>query len=163
MENDKKLKGILQTVPWFQSLSEEHFQRVSSISKIVTMEKDELLFRQGDPQEFLYIVIEGRVAVELYSPERGYMRVFTVEPLDVVGWSSATPVVRQRTASARAVYDSRLVALDSQALIALCQEDYELGYIVMHRLANVAAGRLMICRMQLVDLFAHPDHEDEYA
>ena len=140
MNSEKELIEVLQAIPWFQELSEEHFSIMKSIAEVVLLEKDEMLFRQGDTQDYLYILIEGRVAVELYSPLRGSLRVFTAEPLDVVGWSSATPVVRQRTASARAVLDSRLVAL-----------------------ANVVAGRLMICRLQLVDLFGHPEGDDQHA
>jgi CRP-like cAMP-binding protein len=161
MANEKELNEVLQAIPWFQALSEEHFLRMAQISKLVTYEKDEMLFKQGDKQEYLYIVVEGRVGVELYSSVRGYLRVFTAEPMDVVGWSSATPVVRQMTASARAVLDSRLVALDAHQLIQLCEEDCELGYVVMRRLANVVAARLMICRLQLVDLFAHPEGDNQ--
>jgi CRP-like cAMP-binding protein len=163
MDDEKSLKEMLQAIPWFQELTDEHFLKIASISNAVVLPKDELLFRQGDKQEYLYILIEGRVGIELYSPERGYIRVFTAEPLDVVGWSSATPVVRQRTASARAVFESRLVAIDSAELNRLCEEDHELGYIVMRRLANVVAGRLMICRLQLIDLFAHPMGDDKHA
>lgn len=163
MDKEQEIKEVLQAIRWFQSLSDEHFNKMAEISELVTYDRDEMIFKQGDKQEYLYIVIEGRVAVELYSPVRGYLRVFTAEPMDVVGWSSATPVVRQRTASARAVLDSRLVAIDSAALNRLCEEDCALGYIVMRRLANVAAARLMICRLQLVDLFANPEEEDDYA
>jgi len=163
MDKEKELIEVLQAIPWFQVLSEEHFAKVVSIAGIETYDKDQMLFRQGDKQEKLYIVVEGRVAVELYSPVRGYLRVFTAEPMDVVGWSSVTPVVRQRTASARAVLDSRLIALDSVRLNQLCEEDCSFGYIVMRRLANVVAARLMICRLQLVDLFAHPEQGDDYA
>lgn len=157
MDTIKELNEVLQAIPWFQTVSAKHFEQIAKISKIITYEKDELIFKQGDTQEYLYIVIEGRVGIELYSPIRGYLRVSTAEPMDVVGWSSVTPVIRQRTASARAVLDSRLVALDAQKLSQLCEQDHELGYIVMRRLANVAASRLMICRLQLVDLFANPE------
>lgn len=163
MDHDKELIECLQAIPWFQSISDEHFSKIASIAKIVTIDRDELLFKQGDKQEYLYVLTEGRVAVELYSPVRGYLRVFTAEPMDVVGFSSVTPVVRQRTASARAVLDSRLVALDSVGLNQLCEDDHELGYIVMRRLANVAASRVMICRLQLVDLFNHPTGDEENA
>jgi CRP-like cAMP-binding protein len=163
VDDEKQLREVLQAIPWFQVLSDEHFAKMASIAKLVTLEKGETLFRQGDQQDNLYIVIEGRVGVELYSPVRGSIRVFTAEPMDVVGWSSVTPVVRQRTASARAVLDSRLVALDATKLNDLGEQDCELGYIVMRRLANVVAARLMICRLQLVDLFAHPDQEEDYA
>ncbi len=154
--NKVELTEVLQAIPWFQALSDDHFQKIAGISEVVLLSRDELLFKQGDQQKNLYILIEGRVGVELYSPIRGAIRVFTAEPMDVVGWSSATPVVRQRTASARAVLDSRLIAINAAKLNQYCEQDHELGYIVMRRLANVAAARLMICRLQLVDLFANP-------
>ncbi len=157
MGKDSALREVLQVIPWFQTVSQEHFDKLAEISSLVMLEKDEVLFKQGDKQESLYIVIEGRIGIEIYSPVRGSLRVYTAEPMDVVGWSSATPVIRQRTASASAVLDSRLVAIDAPKLNQLCEQDHELGYIVMRRMANVAASRLMICRLQLVDPYTAPE------
>jgi CRP-like cAMP-binding protein len=159
MDKNSDLIAVLQAIPWFQNLSDEHFSKLASISQITLLSKDEVLFKQGDTEKFLYIVIEGRVGIEIYSPVQGYIRIYTAEPMDVVGWSSATPVVRQRTATAKAVLDSRLIAIDAPRLNQLCEEDHHLGYIVMRRLANVVAARLMICRLQILDLFAHPEEE----
>lgn len=156
MDKQKELVDALQAIPWFQELSEEHFKMMCKITHLVNVDQGTTIFSEGDKEENLYIVLEGRVAIELYSPVQGKMRIFTAEPLDVVGWSSVTPVVRQRTASARAVLDSRLAAVDGQTLRKLCDEDRELGYIIMRRIANVIAARLLITRLQLLDLFAHP-------
>ena len=93
---------------------------------------------------------------EIYSPVQGRIRIYTAEPLDVIGWSSVTPVVRQRTASARAVLDCRLAAVEGLTLRKLCDEDCELGYKIMRRVANVVAARLMITRLQLLDVYGHP-------
>jgi CRP-like cAMP-binding protein len=159
MDKNKDLLEILQAIPWFQKISNEHFDKLSKISTIKLVAKDEVLFKQGDTEKFLYVLVEGRIGVEIYNPAKGYMRIYTAEPMEVVGWSSATPVVRQRTATAKAVLDSRLVAIDAQKLNQLCEEDYHLGYIVMRRLANVVAARLMICRLHTLDLFAGPAEE----
>ncbi|MCB2178868.1 Crp/Fnr family transcriptional regulator [bacterium] len=156
MVSEVELTEILQTIPWFQALSDEHFHKIAGITEVVALSRDEVLFKQGDQQKYLYVVVKGRVGVEIYSPIRGALRVFTAEPMDVVGWSSATPVVRQRTATARAVLDSLLIAIDASKLNQFCEQDHELGFIVMRRMANVAASRVMICRLQLVDLFANP-------
>jgi CRP-like cAMP-binding protein len=80
--------------------------------------------------------------------------------MDVVGWSSVTPVVRRRTAGAQAVLPSSLVRLDAKGLRQLCDEDFELGYIVMRRMANVVASRLLTTRLQLLDMFANPSSEE---
>lgn len=162
MEKDKQLTEILQAIPWFQMLSDEHFTKLCQISSVILLAKDEVLFKQGDTEKYLYILLEGRVGVDIYGPVQGYIRVYTAEPMDVIGWSSATPVVRQRTATAKAVLDSRLIGIDAQKLNLLCEEDHHLGYIVMRRLANVVAARLMICRLQILDLFANPTEEDQH-
>lgn len=155
----KELNAALQTIPWFQEIESKHFESLCGIACLRIVDPGEELFREGDKEDYLYIVLEGRIAIEIFVPGRGRIRVFTAEPMDVVGWSSVTPVVRQRTASARAVLPGRLVALDAQALRKLCEEDHDLGYIVMRRLANVVASRLMVTRLQMLDMFANPIQE----
>ena len=159
MTNESELIGALQAIPWFQQLSKDHFAKIVGIAQIRTFERGEDLFREGDQEDSLYIVLEGRVATDIYVPGRGRVPIYTAEPLEVVGWSSVTPVVRQRTASARAVLDSRLIAFDAQQLRQICDEDHELGYIIMRRMANVVAGRLLVTRLQLLDVFNHPTDE----
>jgi CRP-like cAMP-binding protein len=159
MNKKQSLINVLQAIPLFHELSEEQFNTIAEISHIVEISKDDTLFSEGDKEDYLYIVLEGRIAIEISSPTRGRLRIYTAEPMDIVGWSSVTPVVRQRTASTRAVLDSRLVALDAQTLRKLGDEDPELGYIIMRRIANVVAGRLMATRLQLLDLFGQPTKE----
>jgi len=154
-----ELTAALQTIPWFQELKPEHFDLLCSVSDLRIVEPGEELFREGDKEDFLYIVLEGRIAVDIFVPGRGRTRIFTGEPMDVIGWSSATPVVRQRTASARAVFPGRLICMDARRLRKLCDENHDLGYVVMRRLANVIASRLLVTRLQLLDMFAHPDQE----
>jgi CRP-like cAMP-binding protein len=156
MNANQELIGALQSIPWFQELSDQHFDLMCSITHLVNVDQDMTVFSEGDKEENLYIVLEGRVAIELFSSVQGKIRIYTAEPLDVIGWSSVTPVIRQRTASARAVLDSRLAAIDGRELRKMCDQDFELGYIIMRRIANVIAARLMITRLQLLDLYAHP-------
>jgi CRP-like cAMP-binding protein len=155
----QEIRAALQTIPWFQELKPEHFEAMCGISCLNQVEAGEDLFREGDKEDFLYIVLEGRVAIEIFVPGRGRMRIYTAEPMEIFGWSSATPVVRQRTATARAVLPSRVVALDAQKLRRMGEEDHDLGYVVMRRLANVIASRLLVTRLQLLDMFAHPSVE----
>lgn len=154
--NQQDLLNTLQTIPWFQELSADHFEKMAGIASLVEVDAKQELFREGDPEDYLYIVIQGRVAIEMFVPGRGRVRIYTAEPMDVVGWSSVTPVVRWRTAGAQAVLPSTLIRLDAPGLRQLCEEDYNLGYVVMRRMANVVASRLLTTRLQLLDMFANP-------
>ncbi len=153
------VEAALQTIPWFQRLHPDHFASLAQIATLRTAAAGEILFREGDPEDFLYILLKGRVALEINVPGRGRTRLMTAEPLDVIGWSSVTPVVRRRTATAVAVLPSDLVALDAAALLQRCEANPSLGYVVMRRLANVVAQRLLVTRLQLLDMYAHPTKE----
>lgn len=159
MNDTQKLVSTLQTIPWFQELSQEHFDKLVDICELVEYDAGEELYRQGDKQEYLYIVITGRVAVEIAVPGRGRQRINTAEAMDVLGWSSATPVVRLRTSGAVTVLPTQLVRMNAKKLRQLCDENHSLGYVVMKRLANVVASSLLVTRLQLLDMFAHDQEE----
>jgi CRP-like cAMP-binding protein len=156
MTTEQELVKSLQAIPWFQVMTAEHFKKMVGIAKIFKYEPGQVIFREGDKEDYLYVVLEGRVAIEISVPGRGRMRILTADAMDEVGWSAVTPVVRQRTAGARAVLPSRLVAFDANELRRMCEEDHDFGYYVMRRLANLVAGRLLTTRLQLLDMFANP-------
>jgi CRP-like cAMP-binding protein len=161
MTTQKDLVKSLQAIPWFSLMTEDHFIKIVKIATIFSFAPGQVIFHEGDKEDYLYVVLEGRVAIEMTVPGRGRVRILTVDPMEVVGWSSVTPVVRQRTAGARAVLPSRLVAFDARELYILCEEDHDFGYYVMRRLANVVAARLMTTRLQLLDMFANPTEYKE--
>ena len=148
---------ILQKIPWFRELSKEHVQKIAEITTLRHVKAGEVLFHEGDKEESIYIVIEGRVVLDMFVPHRGKVRFYTAEPNEVFGWSSVTPVTHQRTAGATAVVDGLIVCTNSEKLRQACDENHDLGYLVMRRLANVVAGRLLVTRLQLLDMFANPE------
>ena len=146
------LTATLQTIPWFRDLSYSQIQRLAEVIEIRQLEKDDYLYLEGERIDNLYIVLEGRVAIEIYIPTRGNVRVFTAEPLDIIGWASLTPVIRQREDSARALSTSVLLGFRGESLRHLCDQDHDLGYSIMRRLSNIVASRLLSTRLQLLDI-----------
>ena len=153
MEN-QELKSLFQQNPWFQSLEPHHFSKMVEIATLVELLEGEILFAEGDEVDHLYFLVEGRIAIEIYIPDKGRRTILTVGPNDVFGWSSVTPFLRIRTASARASMPSKAVAFDSKALVQACEEDHDLGFHVYRRLTNIIAGRLSATRLQLIDMYA---------
>jgi CRP/FNR family cyclic AMP-dependent transcriptional regulator len=152
----QEIHAALQKVPWFNSLTPEHFNKTAELTHLRNAKAGEIFFREGDKQDFVYIVLEGRVSLDIFVPHHGKVRFYTAEPYDVFGWSSVTPGVRQRTAGAMAVLDSTVACIDAERLRQFAENDHDFGYLLMRRLANVVASRLMITRLQLIDMFAGP-------
>jgi CRP-like cAMP-binding protein len=150
------IQTALHKIPWFNSLTPEHFQKTAELAHLRQAKAGETFFREGDKQDYVYIVLEGRVSLDIFVPHHGKVRFCTAEPYDVFGWSSVTPGMRQRTAGAVAVLDSTVACLDAEKLRQFAEDDHDFGYLLMRRLTNVVASRLMVTRLQLIDMFAGP-------
>jgi CRP/FNR family cyclic AMP-dependent transcriptional regulator len=146
------LINAIQNIPWFLDLTSVQIDRLAGIASITTLAEGEILFREGDRENFMYIILEGQLSLDTYVPSQKTHCIYTADPLDILGWSSMTPVVRQRTASATAVSPLKLLRFDSVALRRMCDEDHDLGYLIMKRLANVVASQYLVNRLVLYDL-----------
>jgi CRP/FNR family cyclic AMP-dependent transcriptional regulator len=156
METTEEILFALHKVPWFNTLTPEHLNKMAELAHLRQAKAGEIFFREGDKQDFVYVVLDGRVSLEISVPHHGKMRFCTAEPHDVFGWSGVTPGMRQRTAGAVAVLDSTVICFDAEKLRQLADNDHDFGYLLMRRLANVVASRLMVTRLQLIDMFAGP-------
>jgi CRP/FNR family cyclic AMP-dependent transcriptional regulator len=143
-------------IPWFSGLKDEHLNQIAAISFVRKFKSGERFFQEGDKQDYIYVLTEGRVALDMFVPHHGKLRFSTLEQWDVFGWSSVTPTIHQRTAGAVAVLDGEALATDAEKLRQACEKDHDLGYLVMRRLAGVVASRLMETRLQLIDMFGEP-------
>ena len=144
----------IKSIPWFLELSTDSIQRLSEIAEVHSFEPGELIFSEGEQNHYFYIVIEGQVCVESFVPGRGLLPVFTVESLDVLGWSSLTPVVRQKLGTARVLESTKCLTFEANTLMELCEEDCDLGFIIMRRLANIVASRLINHRLHLLEIIS---------
>ncbi|GIV66169.1 MAG: hypothetical protein KatS3mg047_0562 [Bellilinea sp.] len=151
----------LRTIPWFLDLKPQQIEALAAISSIVQYQEGETIFCEGDRVDNIYIILSGEIGVDIAVPSRGIVRITTAEPLDIIGWSKLTPVVRQRTASTIALKDSTLLVLNGDELNRLCEEDPRLGYVIMRRVANVVASNLLTIKLQLMDLILQSSRQTD--
>jgi CRP/FNR family transcriptional regulator, cyclic AMP receptor protein len=156
MNNTDEVYEELRKVPWFQDLEPGDIRKFAEISTLRHFKAGEVFFREGDRQDYFYVVLSGRVALDIFIPHRGKVRFYTCEEGDSFGWSSVTPEVRTRTAGAVGVMAGSVISTDTTKLQALCDQDHDIGYLFMHHMANVIASRLLVTRLQLLDMFAEP-------
>jgi CRP/FNR family transcriptional regulator, cyclic AMP receptor protein len=142
----------LRNIPWLLELSQEQIDRLAELASYQPLALGEDLFREGASEDNIYILLEGQVCLEIAIPTQGIIKIGLIEPLDIVGWSALTPVVRQRTATARACQPGMAITLNGDALRKLCDSDHDLGYLIFRRLSNVIATRLLTTRLHLYDM-----------
>ena len=110
-----------------------------------------MIFREGDDIHDFFLVVSGRVALEIVSEGVAH-RVHTLSAGDELGWS-AVLMGQGKYFQARALEQAGALAFDGGELLALCETDPTFGYKLMHRLLGVVAERLQATRLQLLDTY----------
>jgi len=149
MEN---LERILAEHPFLEGLEERHIKVLVGCASNVVFEAGRFIFREGDEADKFYIIRRGRVALELYAPDRGPIAIQTIGEGEVLGWSWLFPPYRWHF-DARAMELTRAIALDGKCLRTKCEEDHSLGYELLKRFSHIIMERLQATRVQLLDLY----------
>lgn len=147
---ESELRASAFAAAWPDSMTVE----IARLAKRVAYSRGSLIFREGERNDEIYLVLSGRVALEMSVAARGRVRLLTLSEGELLGWS---PLVGncEMTASAFALDETHLIAISSAALLALCDRDHEIGFAVMRWLAWALSRRLTATRLQLLDLYSH--------
>lgn len=110
---------FLRAVPLFSRISDELVAEIANRSRVVQLEAGELLFRQGDPGDELYVLQSGLLEAFTDRVEDGPLRVLLRGA--VVG-ELALLTESPRSASVRARRDSTLLQLSRESFHALLSD-----------------------------------------
>ncbi len=134
---------VLAQSDLFADLAAEQLAKVASLAEEVTCAQGETLFQEGGPASHLFILLEGRVAVQVQLTTRPGRIITTSlsQAGQMVGWSGFVPP-RHYTASAVCEANCRLLAIPGDDLMQLLEQHPEMGFLVMRRAAEIISGRL---------------------
>ncbi len=149
------VQRLLAEHPFTHGLPEQDLEKLAALGDVREFEPGEYLLREGRVADRFHLIVSGYAAVELYLPERGALRLQTLGPGDVAGWSWALPGQRA-SFDIRAIDKVTAVVMDAQALRDLFEADCCLGYRFMLKLLSVVSDRVRAARLQLVDMYATP-------
>ena len=150
--NGPGVHDLLANHCFTQGLAAAHVERIVAHAHLEAVAGGTMLFREGQPADDLYLVVEGRVAIEMHIPGRGAQVVDTVEACETVGWSWLVAPYRW-VFDARAVTDVTLVRVDAEALRDLADADPAFGYALMRQVAAVMLERMQSARARLADVY----------
>jgi CRP-like cAMP-binding protein len=102
---------------------------------------DEIIFRQGDHAEYLYVVIEGEVAVRFKPDDAPELVVSRIKEGEVFGWSAAFGRGTY-TSGATCTKPSKFLRVRGSHLKMLRENHPETGILILERLAVIVAKRI---------------------
>ena len=146
------LVAVLQKHPFVEEFQPEHIERLTTLAKEVKFERDHVIFHEGDECHDFYLIVEGRVALEIEAPGQTF-RVQTLHAGDELGWS-AILMGRGKHFQARTLQPLDALAFNGEELLAACREDKAFGFALMYRMLGVVSERLQATRLQVLDMYS---------
>jgi CRP-like cAMP-binding protein len=149
---DNSLIGTLRGISFLHGVDPAHLEQIASIAEICVFDTNDTLFHEGEAAEYVYLVVTGKILLEL-CPSTIYRKILmNVGPGEMLGWSS---FVEQRNYASTGivVVPTQLVRIEGKRLRALCDKDPEFGYDFMHRIMEALAKRLTTTWSQLANVY----------
>jgi len=123
----KSILSMLAGHPFCEDLSAEHVQALVACATEKKVDASAFLFNEGSPAGSMFLVLSGRVVLEIYVPSQGAVQVESIENGGVIGWSWLLTPHRWHF-DARASRPTHFLVLDGPKVNSLGEADPKLGY-----------------------------------
>lgn len=153
MTTNANVAEILGGNPFFHGLQREHLDFLARCSRYCDIRRQGLLFHAGDTAGAFYLVLSGRITIEVPSVAGPAMDVHTLDSGEVLGWSWLIPPYCWNF-QGRAETDCELIAFDGALIRARCEADHDFGYPLVRDFAELMSQRLEAARLKLMSQWA---------
>lgn len=126
---------LLQPLPFFRNMTVEQLWDLARVCEQELLPAQTRLFQAGDPGGTLYVVVSGRVAIELEKRKDSFARLTTVEARSYLGESDFFDDNR-RAHSAIAIQDTLALKLRREPVIALARQHPDLSLELINALSE---------------------------
>jgi CRP-like cAMP-binding protein len=139
---------FLKEVSFFQSMTVEQLKVLAAVCEEQTFEEEQVIFEEGDPGDALYVIVQGKVAIERESERKG--SVARLSTLDERAYFGEMTLFNgsPRSTRALALKHCLLLRLRREPVMALIRQYPDLSL----NLINVLSDRLREANEQIVQL-----------
>jgi CRP-like cAMP-binding protein len=148
---NQDIRQFLKNIPLFAQLRKRELREIEHLLHQRQYKKDEVIFWQNEPGVGMYIVQSGEVGIfgDYNTPEQ--QSLARLSQGDFFG-EMALLEDDNRSATAVALGDSKLIGIFHPDLFDLFERKTELGIKVLSKLANMLAQRLRKTNLELQQL-----------
>jgi len=142
MNDPQELLRLMKAVELFIGLDDDQLRSLIDISKEHTYSDKQVIFKQGDDGDKLYLIRQGQVEVSVESePGKSRSQIF-LGAGQIFGEMALIDYGR-RSATVRCIRNGTVVdVIDRDAFYQLCDNDKAIGYVVMRNLATDLSFKL---------------------
>jgi CRP/FNR family cyclic AMP-dependent transcriptional regulator len=131
--------------PFFKTMRPDHLALISKNAQAVKFKPEDILFREGESANRLFLIQSGRVDLEWRAESGCGVAAKNVGPGEVLGWSWLFPPFLWHF-TAEALEPTHAIVLDGKHLLAACDKNPEFGYALMKRIAQILIHQMESAR-----------------
>jgi CRP/FNR family cyclic AMP-dependent transcriptional regulator len=148
--SENSIFNLIAQHPLFAGLNSSHLLLMTQSAMIINYEIGQQIFKQGDPANRFYLILEGRVAIETETKEHVTVALPKFGPGTDLGWSWLVPP-HYLHFSALAIEPTKAIFFYGTRLRQQCEDDSEFGYELMKRVATLAVQNLESIHKNLME------------
>jgi len=160
MANNKR--SLIKNSQLFWSLSDAQIDKLMELCEEQSFDAGIRIFSEGDRANSIYIVQQGKVALEMEirigSRTRKQIVIDVIENGEIFGWPALTDMPVNDN-SATATENSKLLSFNGDQLRKLCDEDINLCREVMQELLKLVSDRLSNAKRTLAHVLSVTSHD----
>ena len=139
----KKHLPVLMQSPVFSDISENNLLTMLSCmeARVVCFQKNQLVFREGDPARYMGIVLSGRVQIMRHAACGSRNIIGSFEKSEVFGAAFACSGVETLPVSVLATVDSEILLIDCKRIINVCPDTCAFHAKLISNLLRIVAQR----------------------
>jgi len=149
------LVKFLSEVPLFSELTREESDDLLEVVEEISLPAKRTIFHEGDKGDSLFIIRSGRVKITKKYLKGEEKTLALLGPKSIFG-EMALLEDSERSASATAEDDVKLLELSRKDLDGLAEMNPFAGYKIMFGIARVLSFRLRKMDEEFVNIFSHP-------
>lgn len=144
----ESIQSTLRAHPFLAGLQAGHLALLASCATDRIFAAGDFICRVGTPADSFFLVREGRASLEVHVPLQPGLRLETIHPGEVLGWSWLLSPYRWHL-DGRALEPVRALEIDGRVVRRECERDHEFGYQMLKRFAPLLGHRLQSARVRL--------------
>ncbi len=150
-DSARVLTELIAEHPMFKGLAPQYLNLLAEVAMLKDFHAGEVIFREGDPANRFYLILEGDIALESSRPDAAPVQLQTIGAEDVLGWSWLFPPYYWHF-DARALTTTKAIFFYGTWLRENCERDHDFGYELIKRMSAVVIERLQTVRKRVVEL-----------
>jgi CRP-like cAMP-binding protein len=131
---------LLQAMPVFGGVNEQTLSFLIDKAKVVSVSQEKYFFREGDPGESMFVIVEGDVAIIKTWHNHNYV-LHNLQCGDSFGEMALIDLF-PRSASVRAIRDTRAIELNHSLLYQIYERDIEQFALIQMNVGREISRRL---------------------